>query len=186
MFDGLLSPHTLVLIALAVIIGIYLSVLDKRTKSDRSAALCKTYEVMTEDILLSTPDETLVEAVIGNLMSRLDTHRPDLAASLPFLSQGRANVCSVWLLCHELRSADLEAFFASSSCRFAETAVRGLDAIGAALCAELLGQACEAAENADAATLQKTTEELRNAMEKEQPLQLCISYIRCHPADFID
>lgn len=187
MFDRLLSPHTAVLIVLAVIIGIYLHVLGKRTKSGRSTALCETYAVMTEALLQSTPDEKLVEAVIGNLMSRLDKHRPDLAASLPFLSRGRADVCSIWLLCHELGTADLAAFFASPSRRFAETAVRGLEDVGAVRCAEILGAACAAAEDPTAEVAwDAETGRLRRELEEEQPLQRCVTYIRCHPDEFTD
>ena len=72
MLEGLLEPGTLVLVALALVIAVYLAFLGKKEKSDKTAALCKTYAVMTEELLASVPDEELVRAVVANLINKQD------------------------------------------------------------------------------------------------------------------
>lgn len=187
MFAGLLKPGTLVMIVLAIVIGIYLYYLEKKTKSSRSAALCKQYAVMTDELLASVADDTLVEAIIANLMSRQDRRRPDPAADLPFLSRGRAAVYSVWLLYHEMADADCRAFFASPSQRFAEDAVEGLEMLGAEHSADALRAACAAAaEAADNTPWDTLTADLRRALAEEEPLKRCVPYIRVHADEFVD
>lgn len=187
MFDGLLKPSTLILVALILIIATYLYILDKKGKSDGTAALCKTYAVMTEELLARTPDEEVVRAVVANLMNKQDKRRPDAAAQLPFLSRGRAAVYSVWLLCNELEKQGFDSFFASPSRRFAEPAVDGLERIGASNSATALRAAVRAAENAEEKPLwDAVTTVFREAIAAEQPLVLCVQYIRDNPDEFVD
>lgn len=187
MFGGLLEPGTLVLIALALAIAVYLWFLNKKEKSDKTAALCKTYAVMTEELLASVPDEELVRAVVANLMSKQDKKRPDPAAQLPLLSRGRSAVYSVWLLCHELETQAFDAYFRSSSRRFAEPAADGLERIGATNSATALRAAIRAAEDDTQTPLwEAVTTVFREAVSSEKPLELCVQYIRDNPDEFVD
>lgn len=187
MFGGLAEPDTLILIVLALIIAGYLWFLGKKEKSDETAALCKTYAVMTEELLASVPDEELVRAVVANLMNKQDKKRPDPAAQLPLLSRGRSAVYSVWLLCHELEKQEFDAFFRSPSCRFAQPAADGLERIGATNSAAALRAAIRTAED-DAQTplWEAVTTVFREAVSAEQPLALCVRYIRDNPDEFVD
>ncbi len=187
MFEGLLKPGTLVLIALAIIIAVYLFFLEKRTKSDAAAALCKKYAVMTKDLLASVPNEEVVQAVVSNLMNKQDKRRPDAAAQLPLLSRGRAAVYSVWLLCNELETMEFDEFFRSPSRRFAEPAIDGLERIGAANSATALRAALRTAEDDTETPLwAAVTTVFREAIAAEQPLLLCVQYIRENPDEFLD
>ncbi len=187
MLGGLLKPGTLVMIALAIVIGVYLYILEKRTKSDGAAALCKTYAVMTRELLNSVPDEDVVQAVVANLMNKQDKRRPDAAAQLPLLSRGRAAVYSVWLLCHELETQEFDAFFNSPSRRFAEPAIDGLERIGATNSATALRTAVRTFEDrAEQPLWNAVTTVFREAIAAEQPLTLCVQYIRENPEEFID
>lgn len=187
MFGGLLEPGTLVLIALALAIAVYLWFLNKKEKSDSTVALCKTYATMTEELLTSVPDEELVRAVVANLMSKQDKKRPDPAAQLPLLSRGRSAVYSVWLLCHELETQAFDAYFRSSSRRFAEPAADGLERIGATNSATALRAAIRAAEDDTQTPLwEAVTTVFREAVSSEKPLELCVQYIRDNPDEFVD
>lgn len=187
MFEGLLKPSTLIAIVAAIAIALYLYFLDKRTKSDEAAALCKKYAKMTEDLLAATPDEEVVRAVVANLMNKQDKRRPDAAAQLPLLSRGRAAVYSVWLLCHELESQDFTAVFRSPSRRFVDPAVDGFERIGASNTATALRAAIKALdEDESAPLLEAVTTVFREAMASEKPLEMCVQYIRDNPDEFID
>lgn len=187
MLEGLLEPGTLVLVALALVIAVYLAFLGKKEKSDKTAALCKTYAVMTEELLASVPDEELVRAVVANLINKQDKKRPDPASQLPLLSRGRSAVYSVWLLCNELEKQEFDAFFRSSSARFAEPAADGLERIGATNSATALRAAMRTAED-DAQTplWEAVTTVFREAVAAEQPLTQCVQYIRDNPDEFVD
>lgn len=187
MFGRLLEPGTLVLIALALAIAVYLWFLSKKEKSDKTVALCTTYATMTEELLASVSDEELVHAVVANLISKQDNKRPDPAAQLPLLSRGRSAVYSVWLLCHELETQAFDAFFRSSSRRFAEPAADGLERIGATNSATALRVAIRAAEDDTQTPLwEAITTVFREAVAAEQPLTLCVQYIRDNPDEFVD
>ncbi len=186
MFGGLMEPGTLVLIALALIIAAYLSFLGKKEKRDKSAALLKTYAVMTEELLAATPDEELVRAVVANLMAKQDKKRPDPMVQLPLLSRGRAAVYSVWLLCHELETQDFGEFFRSPSNRFAGPAADGLERIGATNSATALRAAMQAAEDETSPLWDAVTTVFHEATASENPLSLCVQYIRENTDEFVD
>ncbi len=187
MFEGLLKPGTLVAIALAVIIAVYLYILEKKSKSDRAAALCKQYAVMTEALLASVPDEELVQAIVANVINKQDKRRPNPAAQLPLLSRGRAAVYSVWALCNEMEAQSFDAIMQSSSRCFAESAVDGFERIGAGNSAAALRVALRTAEEPKEEQLwAAVTTVLQEAIASEKPLALCIQYIRENTDEFID
>lgn len=168
MFDNF-DAGTLAMIVLAVVIGIYLHRLEKKEKSDPLAALYKQYRTLSAETLAAIPDGELVRAVVANIMAKTDRRHPDVYHLIPLLSHGKVAVYSVWLICHELEIGDMDALLRSPSGRFLEWATDGFSLIGAA--------ACAAAEDEAA---------LRAAIATEQPLALCVTYIRDNPNEFID
>lgn len=187
MFERLFSGSTPLWIVLTIILGVYLYVTDKKKKSDTAAALCKRYARLTPETLNALPDEELVRAVIANVMAKQDLRHPDPTALLPLLSRGRAAVYSVWLLCHELETQDFEALFRSPSRRLAEPAADGLEHLGASNSATALRAALRAAEDDTRAPLwEAVTTVFREAVNAEQPLTLCMEYIRENPDEFTD
>lgn len=177
---------TWVMVVLAVIIGIYLLILERREKGGKGNDLIKRYATMTEEILAAIPDEELVRAVAANLLNKQDEKHPDLSVTLPLLSFGRCGIYSVWLVCNELEKRDLAAYFRSPYRRFAGYAAEGFETIGATACAAAMTAACEAYEKKETARFTSLTDELRQAIKTEQPLSLCVTYIRDNPHEFVD
>lgn len=181
-FDG----GTWVMILLAIVIGGYLWYLERREKGGKAADLLKQYAVLTEEGLAAIPDDQLVRAVAANLTAKQDTKHPDLSVLLPQLSFGRCGVYSVWLVCHEMEKRDLAAYFRSPYRRFAGYAAEGFEAVGATACAAAMTAACEAYEKKETAPLKDLTDALRKAIQTEQPLSLCVTYIRDNALEFVD
>ena len=168
---------TVIMIVLAAIIGIYLYRLEKKEKSDPLAALCKDCANLSADRLLKTSDDELVRTIIANILSKTDKRRPDVSQILPSLSYGQIAVYAVWLVCHELESADVDALLRSPSAYFVDMAAEGFALIGAEQCADTLICAVEEPGTEPA---------LRDAIATEQPLSLCVAYIRKFPEEFTD
>lgn len=177
---------TWVMVALAAVIGIYLFWLERREKGGKASDLLKQYATVTEETLAAVPDDQLVRAVVANLLNKQDEKHPDLSVTLPLLSYGRCGVYSVWLLCNELEKRDLAAYFRSPYRRFAGYAAEGFEMIGATACAAGMAAACEAYEKKETARFKDLTAQLRQAVQQEQPLSLCVTYIRDNPAEFVD
>ncbi len=180
---GNFNTGTLVLIALALLIYAYLRWLDKKEKSDNSVALYKRFAVLTPETLQTLADEEVLRAVIANLLAKTDRRRPDLYTQLPVLSRSRTAVYSVWLLCRELEAADFPKIPAASR-RFAEPAIVGFSLLGAEKCAAALQTLVTAF--ADGAVTKELSAAFRQAVSCEQPLTLCVDYIRENVQDFCD
>lgn len=163
---------TVVMIGLAAGIGAYLYRLEKKEKSDPFAALYKQYKTLSSDTLQTLSDDEIVRAVAVNVMAKTDRRHPDVYHLLPLLSHGQAAVYSVWLLCNELKTADLKTMLNSATGRFLSAAADGFALIGA--------------ENCAAALAEETPDEtvLRDAIAAEKPLSLCAAYIRDNMAEF--
>jgi hypothetical protein len=187
---GNMDPEIPVMILLAAVIAVYLYVSERRSKK-ASDDLCKTYAVLTEEMLAGLSDEELLRAVAANLMNKQDRQHPDLSLTLPLLSPGRCGVYSVWLVCHEIRQSDLKGYFRSPYRRFSEFAAQGFALIGAQNCAAAMTDACERYQKQkngekELPPWDSFTARLRQAVEEEQPLSLCVRYIRDNPAEFTD
>lgn len=175
----------LILILLTLILGVYLWNKSYHHKEDHAERLQKTYRILSRELLNSVPDEELVNAVIANLMGKLDKLRPDDYKAITVLSRGRCAVYSVWLTCHELKTDGLLTYLRGPSGRFAELAADGLELVGAAESAEAL---C-AVRNLDLSDEEKLSfaeGQLMNAITREKPLELCCDYIRTNPDEFVD
>ncbi len=171
---------TLLMIGLAAVIGFYLHKLEKKEKSDTSAALSESYKHLSAEMLCSLSDVDIVRAVAANLLAKTDRRHPDVYHLFPMLSHGRMAVYSVWLICQELATTDLPTLLTTPTTRFIESAAEGFAWIGADACATALLAAVNAPEDEACCTA------LYAAIADEQPLILCATYIREHLSEFTD
>lgn len=180
--------YLLVLVFLALLVALYLfSTRHSRTKT-KADSLQETYHELDEALLAAVPDEELVNAIVANLMGKLDRRRPDAYRTIPTLAHGRCVVYSVWLLCHELDEAGFEELFASPSGAFTELAADGFEEIGAARCAAALRGALAAAQEGSPGEdgLAELHADFLEGAAAEDPLGRCVAYIRDNAADFLD
>lgn len=180
---GVTSPYFWILVLLALIVAAALWRGSRRQTGGRADRLMETYRHLDEATLAGLPDDQLVEAVAANLLAKLDKRRPDPVHTLPLLSQGRCAVYGAWALTCALQGGDLAAYLHSTGGKFAGLTCDGLELLGADGCAQALRAALEADTMEGLAA---TEEELRAAIEREQPLARCVAYIRDNPAEFID
>ena len=185
-FDG----GTVVMIVLAIAIAVYLYILERKGKKTKNDP-CVIYATLTEETLAALDDGEVLRAVAANITAKQTPHIPDLSRLLPLLSPGRCGVYSVWLLCHEVDTRSLEQYFRTPYRRFAPFAAEGFALIGAEACAAATEAACDWYErkkngDKDLPSPDDLTAALRRAVEEEQPLSLCVQYIRAFPAEFVD
>ena len=170
---------TIAMILLAIVIGVYLYRLDKKEKSDPFATLYKQYETLSTETLSSLSDDEAVRAVAVNIMAKTDKRHPDVYALFPVLSHGRIAVYSIWLLCNELKTADLAAVMHSPSAVFVPHAADGLSLIGASDSAAALTAFLKSPDTTDA-------EAVTQSLQTDDPLSRCVAYIRDNPSEFVD
>lgn len=185
-----IDASTVVMIVLAMVIAAYLFVLERREKKAKDDP-CVTYATLSEETLADLNDGEVLRAVAANLTAKQDRQHPDLSLVLPFLSPGRCGVYSVWLLCHELEKHTVATYFRTPYRRFAAYAAEGFALIGANACATAMQAACDWYESKkngdkDRPSPDQLTDALRRAIQEEQPLSLCVTYIRTFPAEFVD
>ena len=188
LLDGFFSAgqggyYLLVLVFMALLVGLYLWGRSRREKNTRADELQNTYREMTADKLAAVPDDQLVDAVIANLMAKLDPHHPDPYRTIPMLSHGRCVVYSVWLLCRELDNAGFEELLESPSSAFCALGADGFDTLGAVRCAEAVRAALRIEEEEE---LAERHADFLEAMQDEQPLARCVDFIRDNAPDFLD
>lgn len=181
----------LVLLVLALLIAAYLwgSRLRSRQGPDE---LEQKYKELDRQRLDALPDEELLKAVVSNLLAKLDKRKPDPYRDIPLLSRGRCAVYSIWLVCHEVESGGFRALYAGGAGGFAELAADGLELMGAPACADAVRRTFEAPETPEGGEapagpdLAALSETFKEAAAREQPLALCIAYIRDNPEEFVD
>lgn len=93
-------------------------------KDSRAEMLQRRYGLMDADKLAEVPDEELVEAVVANIMAKVDKRRPDAYKTVSQLSHGRNAVYCVWLICKELDAGSFEEVLEGPSAVFMELAAR--------------------------------------------------------------
>lgn len=162
----------------------------RRTTGGRADRLQVKYAEMTSPLLNETPDGELVDAVIANLMAKLKENHPDPLITLPQQSRGRCAVYFTWLLCKEIENGGPAALCKKPASRFTDIGIESMKIVGAAQTAEALRAYLTPEETAPDAETDPATEEktaaLLAAIEAEQPLSLCLSYIRSSPEEFLD
>lgn len=181
---GGMGYYLLVLVFMALLVALYIWGSSRKDKGSRGDDLQARYKEMDREKLDALPDEELVNAVAANLMGKLDSRKPDAYRTIPLLSHGRCLVYSIWLICHELDEAGFEELFASPSADFIELAADGLQELGALRCATALRGAMD--NNAEEAALADLHADFLEAAVDENPLSLCVGYIRDNPDQFVD
>ena len=173
-FDNIGGVKTMILAALALLIAWYLHHLSKKEKQDALA------QVLTADRLANTADEELVNTVVRDLLdscerkrrdSRLPFTTPDVYRMVPLWTNPQVNVYTVWVTVKEIEAGGMAGMKNSPSAPFMALAADGFLQIGAVACAAALKEEDEAAFLAAAAS--------------EQPLALCVEYIRDHAEAFV-
>lgn len=168
--------HYLLLVLLLLCLGGLMLLHRRRGRAGRAEKLQNRYAVMTQELLGELPDEKLINAVIANLMAKLDETRPDPLVTLPQLSRGRCAVYFSWMLVKEIEHNGAKALKKKPANRFVDIGVEGLQTVGATASAQAIVKFLEG-EAAEAVT---------SALAAEQPLILCRDYIRANPEEFID
>lgn len=182
--------YLLILVFMALLLALYLFGTRHSRGKSKADDLEERYRELDAPRLAAVPDDQVVNAVIANLMAKLDKRRPDAYRTIPALSHGRCVVYSVWLICHELDEAGFEELLASPSGEFIELAADGFEAVGAERCAAALHGALAAVEDGmpreGAEDLAELHADFLEGVAAEDPLGLCVTYIRDNAADFLD
>lgn len=186
--------YSAILVAALILLAVYLARSAHKPSQSRADRLAERYRVLDADTLNGLDDASLLDAVIANLMAKLDPKNPDDYSTVPLLSPGRCAVYSVWITCQELGRSGLAAYRQSPAFEFDELAADGLDLIGAPETGAALRRAGALDEldgvteedGSDSPALAEAEAALREAMEREDPLALCRAYIRANPGEFLD
>lgn len=167
LFEAIGGTKTLIMAALALGIAWYLHRLSKKEKQENAAAR------LTAQTLANTPDEALVNAVVRDLLesceqarqnSRLPWTAPDVYRMVANWSNPQVNVYAVWVAVKETENSGIAGMKASPSGVFFDLSADGFAQIGAT--------ACEAAFRAEDEAA------FAAAVTAENPLTLCVEYIR--------
>lgn len=173
------------LVVAAVGLGLYIRRFSGDKKDGRAERLMKEYKTLDRAALDSIPGDRLVDAVIANLMAKLNTKNPDDYSVIPLLSRGRCAVYSIWLTCNQLNAAGLAGYLGGRAGRFAELSADGLELVGAQQTSRVIREILDA-RTRQPQNLPLLEEELKNAIAQERPLELCREYIRANPDEFLD
>ena len=175
--------YLLILVFAACIVALLMLRNNKKRPATKAQSLQERYAVMTKELLDATPDEELVNAVAANLMGKLSSRRPDPLITIVHLSHGRNAVYFTWMLVKEVEHNGVEALLKKPASRFVDVGVEGLITVGAEQTAAAVRAFVAQTEQDGEAS---PAEQLLLAMETEQPLSLCVDYIRDNPDDFLD
>lgn len=186
--------YLLILIFVGCVAALFVFRNGKKRPATKAENLQKTYAIMTKELLDETPDEKLVNAVVANLMEKLPLRRPDPLITIPRLSHGRNAVYFCWMLCKEIEHNGVEAILKKPASRFVDVGIEGLVTVGANTTADAVrafvtpvAQSVAAIGKADVSIEQDAPEAaVLSAIEAEQPLSLCVEYIRANPEEFLD
>ncbi len=173
-FENIGGTKTVIMAALALLIAWYLHHLSKKEKKEKPA------QALTAERLSATPDEELVNTVVRDLLDSCERRRresnlpftaPDVYRMLPLWSNPQVNVYTVWVTVKETAAGGIQGMKNSPSAPFAVLAADGFEQIGAAACAAALRAEDETA--------------FAEAVVSEQPLSLCVGYIRDNAEAFV-
>ncbi len=173
-FDNIGGTKTLVMAVLALLIAWYLHHLSKQEKKE------KLMQALTAERLSATPDDELVGTVVRDLLDSCERRRrennlpftaPDVYRMVPLWTNPQVNVYTVWATVKETAADGLAGMKNSPSAPFMALAADGFLQIGATACAAAMQAEDEAAFAA--------------AVAEEQPLTLCVGYIRDNAAAFV-
>ena len=179
MFENMPTETLLLVVAALACYLLLRRMKNPKNDESRAAQLMKKYAVLTEENLAATPDEELVEAVIGHVLSRAaEAHHPNPAKELAALPQPFTGVYSTWAVCKEMARGDYKALTHTATRHLVDAAVDALPVVGATATAQALTALRDAyADKQDVEELEKA---FHRAVESECPLTLCAGYIRDH------
>ena len=148
----------------------------------RSAKLMKKYKTLTPELLASTPDEELVEAVVACVLAEAsESRRPDPAYTLSKWPQPYTVVYSIWAVCKEMAHGTYAALLRTATREMVEPAIDGLPVAGAPDTAAALKAVVEAHKEGEG--VEEAEAAFHQAVETECPLSLLVAYIRDHVAE---
>lgn len=174
-FETFGGVKTLILLAVALLIAWYLHRLSKREQQKTPSLKLKAND------LSAIPDEELVNAVIRDLLDSCEQARqggplpwssPDMYRMVARWSNPQVNVYAVWVAVKETEKGGIAGMKVSPSGAFFDLAADGFAQIGAT--------ACEAAFRAE------DEEAFAAAVAAEDPLALCVEYIRDNADAFVE
>ena len=157
---------TIVMAVLALLIAVYLHTLSRREKKEAAEA------PLTAERLAALPDGQVVNAVIKELLAACEAAKCDPYRMTATWSNPQVNVYSVWVTVKEWEGRDFAALADTPSGQFLPLAADGFAQIGAPQCEAAVRAADDAAFAA--------------AVAAEQPLALCVSYVRDNAEAFVE
>lgn len=169
---------TLILIALAVIIALYLRVLSRREKKEAAA------EPLTAARLAATPDDRLVDTVVRAMLADCDDAHPDPYRQTALWANAQVNVYSVWVVLKEQETGGFASLATSPSARFLPLAADGLAQLPAPQCEAVL-RTLTAASATDETAWTAADAAWPTALAAEQPSALLVTYIRDNADAFV-
>ncbi len=178
LFADVGGVKTLILIALAIVIAIYLRTLSRREKKPAADA------PLTAERLTNTPDDRLVNTVVRAMLADCDRSRPDPYRQTALWANAQVNVYSVWVIVKEQGASGFATLVASPAAPFLPLAADGFGQIGAPQCEAALRDFL-AKETPDADTCAAADQAFAAAVSAEQPLTLCVPYIRDNAEAFV-
>ena len=174
LLEAIGGTKTLIMAAVALGIAWYLHRLSKKEKKESAPSR------LTAQALAETADDVLVNTVVRDLLesceqerqnSRLPWTAPDMYRMVANWSNPQVNVYAVWVAVKETETNGIAGMKASPSGAFFDLSADGFAQIGAA--------ACEAAFRAEDEAA------FAAAVAAEDPLALCVEYIRDNADAFV-
>ncbi len=173
-----------IVVGLAVCLFAITKLGHRRGDDSRSAKLMKKYKTLTPELLASTSDDELVEAIVANVLAdAAESRKPDPIYTLSKKPQPYMVVYSIWAVCKEMARGDYAALTHTATRHVVQDACDGLPVVGATATAVAFKDVMalhEAGEDTAAAEAAFHT-----AVETECPLSLCVTYIRDHVAELM-
>lgn len=157
---------TIVLVVAALLIALYLRSLSRREKRET------IHETLTADKLAALPDGQVVNAVIKDMLAACEAAKKEPYRMAATWSNPQVNVYSVWATVKELELTVFSTLEGTPAGQFLPFSVEGFHQIGAPACAA----AVEAADD----------DAFSAAVAAEQPLTLCVEYIRDNAEAFVE
>lgn len=178
LFENVGGVKTIILIVLALIIAAYLWVLSRREKKEKATP------PLTAERLAAAPDAQLVDEVVRAMLADCNAANPDPYRQTALWANPQVNVYSVWVAVKELGASGFAAMPKSPSGRFLPLAADGFAQLGAPRC-EAAVRDWLALEQPDEAACAAADAAFSAAVAAEDPLGLCVPYIRDNADAFV-
>ena len=155
-----------------ILIFLYLRHLSKNEKKEAAT------EALTAETLAATEDDKLLQTVVRALFAECEAKKCEPYRMAAVWSNPEVNVYTVWAVVKEAEHCMLAGVFDSCSANLLPLAADGFGQIGATACEAAVRAALESPKDADNAAFYA-------AVEAEDPLALCVPYIRDNAEAFV-